>query len=90
MSHLTRRTIVRRKAWVTYGYGAERGSGYCKENFDRQYLIEEWRLFGIRIWRKVLDWEEVPVWAWVQLATVGNTEWVSKFSYYIDEEKRNG
>jgi len=80
------RIIVKRRYGTIYGTvarGTHKGSGYCEEHWDRQYLTKEWRLFGIRIWSWVLDTEEVPVWASAQKATCGYTEWKSKFAEYI-------
>ena len=85
---LKTRIVVRRKQWTTYGYGAECGSGHCKDHFDRQYLTKEWVLFGVCIWRKILDYEDVPVWAWAEMGTCGLTSWKSKFHKEIDDAKR--
>jgi hypothetical protein len=83
---LTVDTVVRRRVWTVYGaYGTDtmQGSGYCDDHFDRQYLTKEWRLFGILIWSWVLDYEDVPVYASVQRATMGYTNWKSEFKDYI-------
>lgn len=77
------RKVVKRKVWTTYDWDCPQGSGYCKEHYDRQYLVKEWRLWGILIWRRVLDSEDVPVYASVGIAVLGSTEWRSKFSEYI-------
>ena len=83
---LTIDTVVRRVKYAVYGtyaQGTFAGSGYCEDHVDKQYLRKEWRLFGFRVWVKTLDVEDVPVWASVQLATQGSTEWRSKFKEYI-------
>ena len=83
---LTVDTVVRRVKGTLYGsyaQGTFKGSGYCEDHFDRQYLTKEWRICGHRFWKWVLDYEDVPVWASVQLATCGSTEWRSQFKDYI-------
>jgi hypothetical protein len=83
---LTVDTVVIRKKWTVYGpaySGTHRGSGYCEDHFDRQYLTKQWKLFGICVWSCVLDYEDVPVYASVQVATMGFTDWKSEFKDYI-------
>jgi hypothetical protein len=83
---LTTDTVVIRKQWTVYGTASmdtHRGSGYCEDHFDQQYLTKEWRLFGVRIWSRVLDYEDVPVYASAQAATMGYTNWKSEFMEYI-------
>lgn len=83
---LTTSIVVRRIKGTLYGtiaQGTFKGSGYCEDHYDRQYLIKEWRLFGFRVWKRTLDSEDVPVYASVSLACVGYTEWRSKFQEYI-------
>ena len=53
---------------------------------SEQRLTKEYRLFGLKIWSTVLDTEEVPTWASIQVGCLGYTEWISKFSKYIDHE----
>jgi hypothetical protein len=48
-----------------------------------QQLLKEWRVFGVKVWTKEIDREDVPGWAEIQLATLGYTEWRSKFAEYI-------
>lgn len=45
----------------------------------RQDLCREWLLFGFRVWSVVLDSEVVPSWSNICSATLGYTEWKSKF-----------
>lgn len=55
-----------------------------KEFGGFQQLLKEWRIFGIKVWTtEEIDREDVPGWAEIQLATLGYTEWESKFSEYI-------
>jgi len=55
-----------------------------KKDFDGyQLLIKSFFLFGIKIWTTILDREEVPSWANIQIATLGSTDWKSKFKEYI-------
>jgi hypothetical protein len=79
----TSKIVVTRKKWTAYGSlasGTFKGSGYCEEHYDRQYLIKEWRFYGFRVWSRILDYEDVPAFASIQLSTVGYTEWESKFA----------
>jgi len=83
---LTTNIVVKRKRWTVYGrypHGAYAGSGYCEDHIDRQYLIKEWRLFGLRVFKWTLDHEDVPVFASAQKALFGYTDWKSKFAEYI-------
>ena len=48
-----------------------------------QRLERAIRLFGVCVWRTVIDEENVPAWAEIQAATLGSTEWRSKFAEYI-------
>lgn len=45
-----------------------------------QLLLREWRLWGVRVWSRELDREDVPVWASIQLACLGSSDWRSKFN----------
>lgn len=55
-----------------------------RHNFDGyQVLVRETRLFGVRIWSREIDREEVPSWASIQRATLGYTDWRSRFAQYI-------
>lgn len=49
----------------------------------RQELVKEWRLFGFKIWTAVVDSEDLPSWAIIQLGALGYTHWQSKFKDYI-------
>jgi hypothetical protein len=44
-----------------------------------QKLEQAYYLFGFCVWRTVLDEEEVPSWAEIQVGTLGSTSWRSKF-----------
>ena len=49
-----------------------------------QILFKEWYLFQVvRVWFKEIDREDVPSWATIQCATLGSTDWKSKFSDHI-------
>ena len=48
-----------------------------------QKLFREYYFFGLKFWSREIDREEVPVWAEIQLNTLGSTEWRSKFAEYI-------
>lgn len=49
----------------------------------RQVLYQEYRLFGVRVWRTKLDEEEVPAWALIEAGALGSTDWRSKFADVI-------
>ena len=74
---------IRYTVYGSYTRGTYKGSGYCEDHVDRQYLVKEWRLFGFCIFKWRLDHEDIPVWASVQKATMGYTEWESEFAEYI-------
>lgn len=49
-----------------------------------QILFQTWYLFGIPIWRKTVDREEIPQHILIQYATLGDCiGWTSKFAKYI-------
>ena len=83
---ITTRIIVRRKVWTTYSGRCPPGSGYCDEHHDRQYLTKEWRIGRFVIFRKVLDYEDVPLYVAIQIATIGSCPWRSKFpeEYFLN------
>lgn len=74
---------VRRIHWRNFDKDAPRGSGYCVDQGQRQELVKEYRLFGLVIWTKILDTEEIPMYAQIELGVFGRTDWKSKFSAYI-------
>jgi len=51
----------------------------------RQWLVLEkhyiWR--GRTILVREIDREDVPTWAWIQRATLGSTDWQSRFTKFI-------
>ena len=53
------------------------------ERREEQHLVETVRLFGLPIWRRILDREEIPDWALIQIGAFGSTEWRSKFAEFI-------
>ena len=48
-----------------------------------QRLQKEIRLVGFLIMRTTIDEEDVPGWAEIQVATLGSTDWKSKFVEYM-------
>lgn len=48
-----------------------------------QRLEKHYKVFGINIFTTVLDQEDFPAWAHIQVCTLGSTDWKSKFSEYI-------
>ena len=49
-----------------------------------QVLLRDTHIFGIRIWSREIDREDIPSWASIQRACLGWTEWRSRFADYID------
>ena len=76
---------VQRLDWVLYDYrhGEGRGSGSCRDQGVKQRLVRIYRLLGVKVWTSILDEEDVPLFAVIQVATLGSTEWRSKFREYI-------
>lgn len=81
---ITSSKVVKRKISIVTGLRDEGSYVNNGRNcFDQQFLIREWRLFGIRIWFRTLDSEVVPVFASAQKACFGSTDWKSKFCEYF-------
>lgn len=57
--------------------------GTPREYGGHQRLERAWYLMGLCVWRQVIDTEEVPAWAEIQLGALGSTEWRSRFSAYM-------
>ena len=83
---ITTRIYVKRKAWTEYDSRCPPGSGYCKEHHDRQYLRKEWMLWSKCIFYRTLDTEDVPLFVAIQQATIGYSEWQSKFAQQIKDQ----
>lgn len=55
-----------------------------KNSFEGiQVLFKEYRIFGIKVWSIEIDRENVPSFAYIQHATLGSTDWKSKFAEFI-------
>jgi hypothetical protein len=74
---------VERYQWTRYGPLAMRGSGYCEDQGQYHLLVKRWKWRGLTIWKKTLDREEIPAFVWIAMATVGYTNWRSKFKEYM-------
>lgn len=74
---------VKRIDWTTYSSDCPRGSGYCSDQGTTQYLIKEFRIFGVKIWGRTIDKEHIPMFAIIDNAVLGYTSWKSKFKQYI-------
>lgn len=76
---------VRRLDWVVHDLRRGTGprSGYCEDQGTKQQLVKRWRLFGRVIWTRVLDEEDVPMFAVIERGCLGSTNWRSKFAEYI-------
>ncbi len=48
-----------------------------------QVLFKEYRIFGIKVWSIEIDREDVPSFVYIQQATLGSTDWKSKFAEFI-------
>ena len=67
---------------ITSKYTVRRYSN--KKNFESiQKLEKDFFLFGFKIWTITQDVEEVPIWASIESACLGSTQWKSKFSQYF-------
>lgn len=49
-----------------------------------QVLLRRTYFLGVLIWSSEIDQEDVPVWATLQLACLGATDWQSKFADYME------
>lgn len=77
MPLLTVRDTVRRRDWVVRG---NEPRGYCRDQGTVQELVRTWRLFGVPVFRRVVDREHVPVHAVIEAGCFGATSWRSKFA----------
>lgn len=75
---LTVATSVVRVDWRRHDAQNPPGSGYVAEQGTYLARVREWRLFGVRVWRRELDREEVPLWAVAQHGATGWTDWRSR------------
>lgn len=57
--------------------------GNRREFGSVQKLERAWRLFGVCVFRQIIDTEEVPAWAEIQVGALGSTEWRSRFAAYL-------
>lgn len=49
-----------------------------RQDFTGETLIyKEWAICGIRVWRRLVDQEPIPAFAFIQLACLGSTDWVN-------------
>jgi uncharacterized pyridoxamine 5'-phosphate oxidase family protein len=54
-----------------------------KINFDKQYLVKTLYLFNIPYYKTIIDEEDFPSWASIELGCFGYTNWESKFKEFI-------
>lgn len=83
MSFVTTNFIVNSRMLTHYDRQRPRGSGYCKDQRKTQSLIKQWLIRGRVIWKRVVDTEEVPMWAVIESGALGYTEWKSKFAEHM-------
>lgn len=48
-----------------------------------QELQRRFYLGRFCVWTRVLDREDIPAWAVIQVGTLGSTDWRSKFAAYL-------
>lgn len=80
---LTTEYRVERFSWVFRGRELY---GYCEDQGEYQLLVRYWKLFGYRVWRQVVDREEIPSYVWIAAATLGCYDsgvWQSTFHKYL-------
>lgn len=53
------------------------------EQTDIQVLYEITKLGPFTVRKRIIDTEIVPTWAYIQQATLGHTDWRSKFINYM-------
>jgi hypothetical protein len=71
--HRVHRKIVKRRE--------KQDSRYLVEpKLTVQELIATTKLFGVPVWRRVVDREEAPAWAVIESGCFGETSWRSKFA----------
>jgi hypothetical protein len=52
-----------------------------RKSLEQQSLRKEWLLFGLVVWARTIDTEDVPSFAWIGRACFGDTQsWVSRFA----------
>lgn len=57
---------------------------YVREWDTWQILYKEWYIFGFRVWRRVIDREDIPRHVYIQYLALGDWHgWKSKFYEYI-------
>ncbi len=52
--------------------------GYVKDQGSTQHLVKRWHWRGLVVWTRILDSEEIPMWALCQLGAFGDTDWESR------------
>ncbi len=62
------------------GHGSY-GSGYCKEQEKYNRKVETVRLFGIKVFKRVIEMELVPSYVWISIGCFGDnsSDWRSKW-----------
>jgi hypothetical protein len=50
---------------------------------DTQELVRRYFICGMCFWTTVIDIEEIPSWAVIELVTLGFSDWQSRFAEYI-------
>lgn len=72
--------VVERHQWIHHG---DEPYGFCENQGQYNSLIKRWWLCGIgwkfQFWWWEIDREEIPNEVWVEVATMGSTNWKSKF-----------
>lgn len=51
----------------------------CRTDFRGHLeLWKEWTLFGVRVWKRVIDREDIPRWSLIEKGCFGSTQWKSR------------
>lgn len=86
---ITSEIRVERYDWTRYSKQCPRGSGYCEDQGSYQLLVKRWKCWGITIWKRVLDREDIPMHVLVELGSIGTCSWTSKFQPYTEKQRSN-
>jgi hypothetical protein len=55
---------------------------WIKDEFGCEDKVQFLQVYEVCLWGswRTIDEEVVPKWAWIQSATLGSTDWISKFT----------
>lgn len=87
----TEEYVVRGEWHTEYSARNPRGSGYCEDQKLIQKLIKRTKkkfLFWTYWHEEVIDSEVVPSFAWIEIGTLGSSDWKSKFAPFDDNGRK--